>query len=96
MATERLNVASFHEPTFEEDMIDKLVMNSTRIKTLKALAGSYIRQDIHGNSLKTDPWNADFIQGKGQGKIILLHGKPGVGKTCTAGEQNNFFQRPKT
>ncbi|KAH6676509.1 ATPase [Halenospora varia] len=91
---ERLNVASFHEPTFEEDMIDKLVMNSTRIKTLKALAGSYIRQDIHGNSLKTDPWNADFIQGKGQGKIILLHGKPGVGKTCTAECIAEYTKRP--
>lgn len=30
-------------------------------------------------------WSADFIQGKGQGLTILLHGKPGVGKTYTAG-----------
>jgi flagellar biosynthesis GTPase FlhF len=67
-------------------MIDNLVMDPIRIKTLKALAGSYIRQNVHGDELKTDPWNADFIQGKGQGQIILLHGKPGVGKTCTAGK----------
>jgi hypothetical protein len=67
-------------------MIDKLVMDPTRVKTLKALAGSYIRQNIHGQEVKGDPWNADFIQGKGQGQIILLHGKPGVGKTCTAGK----------
>jgi hypothetical protein len=67
-------------------MIDKLVMDATRIKTLKALAGSYIRQNIHGEKTEVAPWSADFIQGKGQGQIILLHGKPGVGKTCTAGE----------
>ena len=31
-------------------------------------------------------WSADFIEGKGEGLTILLHGKPGVGKTYTAGE----------
>lgn len=31
-------------------------------------------------------WSADFIQGKGEGLTFLLHGKPGVGKTYTAGE----------
>ena len=31
-------------------------------------------------------WSADFVKGKGEGLIFLLHGKPGVGKTYTAGE----------
>lgn len=70
-------------------MIDNLVMDPTRVKMLKALAGSYIRQNVHGEESKGVPWNADFIQGKGQGQIILLHGKPGVGKTCTAGKNFN-------
>lgn len=30
-------------------------------------------------------WSADFVQGKGDGLVFLLHGKPGVGKTYTAG-----------
>lgn len=30
-------------------------------------------------------WSADFVEGKGEGLTILLHGKPGVGKTYTAG-----------
>lgn len=83
---EQLHVKDFKEPRFQQDMIDKLVMDATRIKTLKALAGSYIRQNIHGEKTEVAPWSADFIQGKGQGQIILLHGKPGVGKTCTAGK----------
>ncbi|KAK3389439.1 hypothetical protein B0H63DRAFT_518666 [Podospora didyma] len=29
-------------------------------------------------------WSADFIEGKGEGLTMLLHGKPGEGKTCTA------------
>jgi hypothetical protein len=56
-------------------MIDKIVMDPARIKTLKALAGSYIRQNRHGEKSERPPWNADFIQGKGQGQIFLLHGK---------------------
>jgi len=28
---------------------------------------------------------ADYIKGKGEGQIILLHGPPGTGKTLTAG-----------
>ncbi len=30
-------------------------------------------------------WSADFVQGKGDSLVFLLHGKPGVGKTYTAG-----------
>ena len=29
--------------------------------------------------------STDFIKGKGEGLIFLLHGPPGVGKTATAG-----------
>lgn len=28
--------------------------------------------------------NSDFIEGKGNGLVILLHGPPGTGKTLTA------------
>lgn len=31
-------------------------------------------------------WSADFIEGKGEGLTILLHGRPGVGKTYTTGK----------
>ncbi|KAI9649903.1 hypothetical protein NHQ30_002488 [Ciborinia camelliae] len=30
-------------------------------------------------------WAGDFVEGEGEGQIILLHGPPGAGKTCTAG-----------
>jgi SpoVK/Ycf46/Vps4 family AAA+-type ATPase len=29
-------------------------------------------------------WSSDFIPGKGHGKIVLLHGTPGVGRTTAA------------
>jgi hypothetical protein len=74
-------------------MIDKLVMDPERTKTLKSLAGSYIRQNRFGEVSKLPPWRADFVQGKGQGLIFLLHGKPGVGKTYTAGECQKALKR---
>ncbi|KAM0279384.1 hypothetical protein ACHAQH_004649 [Verticillium albo-atrum] len=30
-------------------------------------------------------WSADFVEGKGEGLTMLLHGRPGVGKTYTVG-----------
>lgn len=61
-------------------------MDLDRVKTLKALIKSFIRVDRHGDEIKKPQWAADFIRGKGSGLIFLLHGPPGVGKTCTAGE----------
>lgn len=77
---------NFQEPQFQEDLIDNLVMDQERIKILKALASSYVRVNQQGNKIEHDAWTADFVKGKGSGLIFLLHGKPGVGKTVTAGK----------
>ena len=66
-------------------------MEEGRVKTLKALAKSFARVDKCGSFMKREPWSADFIKGKGSGLIFLLHGRPGVGKTCTAGESFLLF-----
>lgn len=43
-----------------------------------------------GGSFMPEPelpsWSADFVTSKGEGLIFLLHGKPGVRKTYTAGQ----------
>lgn len=67
-------------------MIDSLVMPEKRLKTLKALSKSFIRIDSTGKRMDhSHQWAADFVEGKGNGLIFLLHGSPGVGKTYTAG-----------
>jgi hypothetical protein len=58
-------------------MIENLVMDDRRLKILKSLAESF--------AMRSEMWTADFVEGKGNGLIFLLHGAPGVGKTFTAG-----------
>lgn len=69
-------------------MIEDLVMDPDRKDILVSLASSFSRKDKAVNPIADRFWSADFVQGKGSGLIFLLHGHPGVGKTCTAGERN--------
>lgn len=66
-------------------MIDSLVMDKQRRRTLTSLSESFARLDIHGKTLSRETWQADFVESKGNGFIFLLHGGPVVGKTFTAG-----------
>lgn len=67
-------------------MIDSLVTDEDRVATLKALAESFIRVNQGGDTIERQAWTADFVKGKGNGITFLLHGRPGVGKTYTAGQ----------
>jgi flagellar biosynthesis GTPase FlhF len=80
-------VSHFSEAKFDNRMIDHLVMDPARLRTLKALAKSFARLNVNEERMIEGQWSADFVRGKGNGLIFLLHGKPGVGKTCTAGKQ---------
>jgi SpoVK/Ycf46/Vps4 family AAA+-type ATPase len=63
-----------------ENAIDRLVMRPKENKdTIKAIAKTYADSD------QAELFSADFIHGKGEGQIFLLHGPPGTGKTLTAG-----------
>jgi SpoVK/Ycf46/Vps4 family AAA+-type ATPase len=88
---ELLNVDLFKEPKYETSMMDNLVMEPERVSIIKALAGSYMRQNSLGQTSKRERWQADPVPGKGNGQIFLLHGRPGVGKTFTAGKFKNLF-----
>ncbi|KAL3298182.1 P-loop containing nucleoside triphosphate hydrolase protein [Colletotrichum asianum] len=89
---EDVRVHNLYEPEFNENMISHLVMSESRLKTLKALSKSFARVTETEEVLTDKRWSADFVRGKGNGLIFLLHGKPGVGKTCTAGKLNFIFQ----
>ncbi|KAH9227104.1 hypothetical protein K456DRAFT_1902670 [Colletotrichum gloeosporioides 23] len=91
---EHVHIRNLTEPHYSENMISHLVMSESRLKTLKALAKGFARLTQHNESMKDARWSADFVRGKGNGLIFLLHGKPGVGKTCTAECIAEFTHRP--
>ncbi|KAI1291191.1 P-loop containing nucleoside triphosphate hydrolase protein [Xylaria venustula] len=66
--------------TTHRDAFKDLVLDNEIKMTVKALIGK-LATEVHGSLL---PWNTDFVQNKGEGRIFLLHGAPGVGKTSTA------------
>jgi hypothetical protein len=80
-----VSIENLSEPQFDSEMINSLVMDPGRVLSLKALAKSFVRKTQRNVEMSEPMWSADFVKGKGQGLIFLLHGKPGVGKTCTAG-----------
>ncbi|TGJ82078.1 hypothetical protein E0Z10_g6690 [Xylaria hypoxylon] len=62
------------------DAFKDLVLEDGIKMTVKALIGK-LATEPEGRLL---PWSTDFVQNKGEGRIFLLHGTPGVGKTSTA------------
>lgn len=66
----------FRERVREE--LQKPILPQGEIEVIEALA--YRQDHMH------KAWRPDFIQDKGEGQIILLHGPPGVGKTYTVGK----------
>jgi hypothetical protein len=92
---------AIYDISFDKDNINDLVLDPEENKSLlKALAKRYAQKPADTDVLPpvikngvtvvesnpNEPWAADFVEGKGEGQIILLHGPPGVGKTCTAGK----------
>ena len=50
-----------------------LVIDEEDLKLVQSIAGRHRGSNIV-------PWTADFIPGKGQGQVVILHGPPGVGQ----------------
>ncbi|KAI0537930.1 hypothetical protein GGR58DRAFT_323861 [Xylaria digitata] len=84
-----LDIGGLTEVKIVKDAIDRLVMRpETNKDTIKAIVKTYTDSGQAGH------FNADFIQGKGEGQIFLLHGPPGTGKTLTAESVAEYTRRP--
>ncbi|KAH8625779.1 hypothetical protein IG631_19658 [Alternaria alternata] len=65
---------------------NQLVLQEGKKELVKALVSVHIEKD---STIGTD-----FMDGKGEGLIILLHGGPGTGKTLTAESIAELVERP--
>jgi len=83
-------VESISECVYNERLLDELQISNEARRLVQALSRNYTNKlknldsQDGSNEEPQIPWNADFVPNKGGGQIILLHGKPGVGKTTTA------------
>ncbi len=70
----------------DREAFERLVLDDDIKATVRALAGKFahIPGDEKEGSGRVAPWPRDLVKNKGEGRIFLLHGSPGVGKTCTA------------
>jgi hypothetical protein len=66
----------------EKWLVGTIAMDDEQLKMIKALT---IKRQTHGLDPidRTKIFKADQIKGKGEGRVILLHGSPGLGKTYT-------------
>ncbi|KAF4546170.1 ATPAse [Lasiodiplodia theobromae] len=89
-----LDVSGFKAPVFDKKMINDLVLAQDTKDMIVDLTKLFVEEKgthgeqadatTSGSLLDMSAWSADFVKGKGEGLIFLLHGKPGVGKTYTA------------
>ena len=68
------------EPIFNTEIMDTLVIDENKKEVIKAIC-----YEFTGVENSAESYAADEVRGKGSGRIFLLHGMPGVGKTLTAG-----------
>lgn len=80
---------SLSEVKCDTESFKYLVLDPGVKLTVKALIGKFASADG-----KVSPWPNDFVRNKGEGRIFLLHGSPGVGKTCTAECVAELARRP--
>ena len=99
-----LRLEGFSEPRWKVDLMDSLVLRNEHKEMLVRLCQLYVNQraisavpaSSTGNDTRPHarPWTADYIDSKGKGLVVLLHGKPGVGKTYTAECIAHSLKRP--
>ncbi|KAG8686540.1 hypothetical protein FRC11_008796 [Ceratobasidium sp. 423] len=79
-------VTNLSEITFDELAFDQLVLKLEYKKMIKAL--------VETHSGGGDGLAKDLVSGKGGGMVMVLHGKPGTGKTLTAEAVSEHLKCP--
>lgn len=84
-----VNLECLSDVKCDTEAFKYLVLDVGLKTTVKALTGKFASTEG-----QVSPWPLDFVRNKGEGRIFLLHGSPGVGKTCTAECVAELTRRP--
>ncbi|KAK8061615.1 P-loop containing nucleoside triphosphate hydrolase protein [Apiospora phragmitis] len=82
------NVRYLQDIKYDREAFKHLVLDEDIKLTIRALIGKFASDG------QVTPWPKDFVKNKGQGRIFLLHGSPGVGKTATCESIAELAHRP--
>ena len=88
-----LDLDHVHEIEFEPSLIDTIAIDENSLKKIKMLTYRPVRT-IDGLKGPQYIFSPDRILGKGKGRILLLHGLPGMGKTYAAECVAEWSRRP--
>ncbi|KAI5816128.1 hypothetical protein BZA77DRAFT_387834 [Pyronema omphalodes] len=83
-------VDNIRDIVFNKTAFDSLVLPEKKKSIVKALVETHTKN----KQGKKKPGIDDIIKGKGQGLVVVLHGRPGVGKTLTAEGISESLQLP--
>ncbi|EEU36409.1 uncharacterized protein NECHADRAFT_102062 [Fusarium vanettenii 77-13-4] len=104
-----LHVDGFQDASFDGPLFDDLVLKDSSKMYIQDLAKPYIRGaqenkpqkqlrsglgQIHKPPKQKQPWSPEATTIKGDGLTMLLHGRPGVGKSYTAECIAQYTRRP--
>ncbi|CAK7225767.1 hypothetical protein SBRCBS47491_006001 [Sporothrix bragantina] len=97
-----VHLAQLRPVQADREAFESLVLDPEVKTTVRALVGKFAhdtkpKKTANKNNETTgrvSPWPRDIVKNKGEGRIFLLHGSPGVGKTCTAECIAELAQRP--
>jgi hypothetical protein len=81
----RLDVQAIQQQTQgRRATLDDIKMKASHRTIIRSTVSSHFSKKEKERNHDIPVYQPDVIQGKGRGVVILLHGAPGVGKTCTA------------
>ncbi|KAG6999225.1 hypothetical protein G7Y79_00036g071810 [Physcia stellaris] len=87
------HIDNLHDCVPDRDLIETLVMNPAQLQMIKSFIPP-LTQRQRSDHTDNQPLRIDPIKGKGEGRILLLHGAPGTGKTFTAECIAEYAKRP--
>ncbi|KAI1096097.1 hypothetical protein F5B19DRAFT_437873 [Rostrohypoxylon terebratum] len=68
----------------KQQMIESLVIDEEKLDIIKAITKPRLQRENPPDASRWYSFNVEQVEGKGEGRVILLHGPPGTGKTFTA------------